>query len=238
MGEIMKRKLRLSSLLVGAALLAATACAQLKVPGASSTTSSGSMQASDDPREALKKAFTAQLAARSFRARMEYSVASIPTHNDLEFVAPDRYHVSVFGPQVQGRSMGQEIIIVGKDTFRRISGVPWQKSTNAGAGTLATTIGEIAGQFRTEDMAQRMLKYDDIQFFGPDVLDGQPVMVYQFKLKETKGPIPGKIWISTADNLPRKIEHEASSQTNPDKKMKLTTTYYDYNANINIEPPI
>jgi hypothetical protein len=237
MGDIMKRESKLSGLLVGVALLAAISCGGLKVPGASSATSSDPPTSGADPREALKKAFTAQLAARSFRARMEYSVASIPTHNDLEFVAPDRYHVTVVGPQVQGRSMGQEIIIVGKDTFRRITGVPWQKSTTNPAA-LATTIGEIAGQFRTEDVAQRMLKYDDIQFISTDVLDGQPVMVYQFKLKDTKGPIPGKIWISTADNLPRKIEHEASSKTNPDRRMKLTTTYYDYNANITIEPPV
>jgi hypothetical protein len=235
----MKRKLKLSGLLVGMALLAATSCGGLKVSSASGTTSSGSVAAGDDPREALKKAFTAQLAARSYRARMEYSVASIPSHNDLEFVAPDRYHVSVFGPQVQGRNMGQEIIIVGKDTFRRITGVPWQMSMmNTGAASLATTIGDAADQFRLEDASQRMLKYDDIQFIGTDVLDGQPVKVYQFNLKVTKGPMPGKIWISTADDLPRKIEYQASSQTNSERKMKLATTYYDYNANINIEPPV
>jgi len=49
---------------LSAALLAATSCGQLKVPGASSTTSAGTAQARDDPREALKKAFTAQLAVR------------------------------------------------------------------------------------------------------------------------------------------------------------------------------
>jgi hypothetical protein len=233
----MKRKLRLSGLLVVVALLMATSCGQLKGSGANSTTSAGPVGASDDPREALKKAFTAQLAARSYRARMEYSVASIPTHNDLEFVAPDRYHVTVVGPQMQGRSMGQEMIIVGKDTFMRISGVPWQKATvNPGMGTLATTIDELGPQFR--DVAQRMTKYEDVKFVGPDVLDGQPVLVYQFKLNVTKGQTSGKIWISPADDLPRKIEHESSSQTNSDRKMKLTTTYFDYNANINIAPPI
>ncbi len=232
----MKTKLRLSGLLVGAALLAATSCGQLKVPGANSTTSSGPVQASADPREALKKAFTAQLAAKSFRARMEYSVGGVGTHNDLEFVAPDRYHVTVVGPA----SMGQEMIIIGKDKkFARISGRPWQKTDmNVAAGAMATTLGDVADQFHLEDVSQKMTKYDDVEFSGSEVLDGQPVVVYQFNLKGTKGPIPGRIWISTADNLPRKIVHEATSKTNPDRKMKVTTTYYDYNADIKIEPPI
>src|SRR5437763_3460431 len=110
MGEIMKARLRVTGLFLSAALLAVTSCGGLKVPGASSTTSSGPGQASADPREALKKAFTAQLAATSYRARVEYSIGGVGTHNDLEFVAPDRYHVTLVGPA----TMGQEMIIIGK----------------------------------------------------------------------------------------------------------------------------
>src|ERR1700736_223776 len=97
MGEIMKRKLTLSRLLVGAALLAATSCGAWKVPGANGTTSD-LVHASDDPRAALKKASAAQLAAKRFRTRLDYSVGGVATHNDLEFLAPDRYHVKVVGP--------------------------------------------------------------------------------------------------------------------------------------------
>lgn len=234
----MKTRLRLSPFFIGMALLAAISCSQLKLPGANSTTSSGPARASSDPLEALKKAFTAQLAARSFRARMQYSVANTGMHNDLEFVAPDRYHVTMMGPTIQGRGMKQEIIIVGKDTFTKIGDMPWQKTVmNTAESTLATTIGEMAEQFRTQDVSQRMTKYEDVKFVGQDVLDGQPVGVYKFKLEGTKGPSAGQIWISTADDLPRKIEHEASSRTNSDKG-KLTITYYDYNATINIVPPI
>jgi len=85
-----KRKLRLSGLLVGAVLLAATSCGQLKVPGASSTTSSGPGQASTDPREALKKAFTAQLAAKSFRSldasKEEQKPAAKNTPDELDYI--------------------------------------------------------------------------------------------------------------------------------------------------------
>ena len=224
--KIVKTKLRTDVLLICVAVTAAS-CASSRTPGASSPTSSSSAQASDDPREALKKAFTAQRAATSYRARMEYSIGGVGTHNDLEFVAPDRYHVTLVGPA----TMGQEMIIIGNDKFARISGRPWAKTDmNVAAGTMATTLGDLTDQFRHEDISQKMAKYDDVQFSGSEVLEGQPVLVYQFNLKSTKGPIPGKIWISTADDLPRKIVH--------DSKMKLTTTYYDYNTNFSIVPPI
>lgn len=232
--KIMKTKSRMNALLVCVAL-ASTSCAALKTPGASSPTSLSPTQAGDDPREALKKAFIAQRAATSYRARMEYSIGGVATHNDLEFVAPDRYHVTLVGPA----TMGQEMIIIGNDKFARISGRPWAKTDmNVAGGTMATTLGDLTDQFHHEDASQRMMKYDDIKFSGSEVLDGQPVLVYQFNLKTTRGLIPGKIWISTADNLPRKIEHEASSPSNADRKMKISTTYFDYNASFNISPPI
>lgn len=223
----MKTKFRLSNLLVVAALLVAGSCGGLKMPGANTATSSDPVHSSGDPREALKKAFTAQRAATSYRARVEYSIGGVATHNDLEFVAPDRYHVTLVG----SATMSQEMIIIGNDKFARISGRPWQRAeTDVAAGTMATTLGDLTDQFRHEDVSQKMTKYDDLQLSGSEVLDGQPVVVYQFNLKSPKGPIPGKIWISTADNLPRKIVY--------DSKMKLTTTYYDYNTNFSISPPI
>ena len=244
MGEIMKRKLTLSSLLVGAALLAATSCGQLKVPGASSTTSSGPAQASDDPRETLKKAFTAQLAAKSFRYRMNFESSFLSgSHVESEFVAPDRYHLTMIGQSpAPGRDISQEMIITGKDTFMKIANMPWQR-TEEGSGktTMATTIARMAQQFRNEDVAQRMMKYEDVKFVSSEVLDGSPTLVYQFKLKGTDGQSSGKIWISASDGLPRKIENDGGTSPNPNgetSKRKLIVTYYDYNANIKIEPPI
>ena len=244
----MNTRLKLNGLLVGAALLAVS-CSGLKTPGGSSTRSSNdastakaSTQASGDPREDLKKAFTAQLAAKSFRYRLEFSFAS-GGHADAEFVAPDRYHITIIGQSsMPGNEMRQEMVIIGKDTFMKIANMPWQR-TEEGSGktTMATTIARMAQQFRNEDVAQRMMKYEDVKFVSSEVLDGSPTLVYQFKLKGTEGQTtPGKIWISATDDLPRKIEQGGSSATNPDgtSKSKLIVTYYDYNANIKIEPPI
>jgi len=228
--------------LLSAALLIVTSCGGLKVPGASSTTSSKPAEASSDPRADLKKAFTAQLAAKSFRYRLEFFLAS-GGHVEAEFVAPDRFHITMIGQSPgPGGEMRQEMIIIGKDTFMKIANMPWQK-TEAGSGetTMATTIAQMAQQFRNEDVAQRMMKYEDVKFVGSEVLDGSPTLVYQFKLKGTEGQTTrGKIWISATDDLPRKIEQGGSSATNPDgtSKSKLIVTYYDYNANIKIEPPI
>ena len=89
MGQIMKTSLRVIGLFLNVGFLA-TSCGQLKVPGASSTTSSGPGQASADPREALKKAFTAQLAARSYRSldasKEEQEPAGKNTPDELDYI--------------------------------------------------------------------------------------------------------------------------------------------------------
>lgn len=242
----MKKRLRVTGLCLLVGFLA-TSCggvkapgSEAKVPGARNTTSSGSVQPSSDPREDLKKAFTAQLAATSFRYRLEFSSAS-GGHTEAEFVAPDRYHVSVIQQLAPGRDIRQEMIIIGKNSFMKIADMPWRKDTDSGQTTMAKTIASTAQQFCGEDVNQRMMKYEDIKFVGPNVLDGQPVLVYQFRLRGARGQTPGKIWISANDSLPRKIEHEGGPAPVPNadgSNNKLTVTYYDYNTNIKIEPPI
>jgi len=231
---------------LGAAIAAATlcSCGGMKIPGANSATTSGQAQASGDPHEDLKKAFTAQLAAKSFRYRMNFESSFLSgSHVESEFVAPDRYHVTIIGQSsVPGREIQQEMIITGKDTFMKVGDMPWRKTeANSSETTMVTTIARMAQQFRATDVEQRMTKYEDVRFVGPETLDGSPALVYQFKLKGTGGQSSGKIWISTTDGLPRKIENDGGAGTNSNggtTKSKLVVTYYDYNANIKIEPPI
>src|SRR5438552_2552902 len=217
MGEVMKTRLRVIGLFLSVGFLA-TSCGGLKVPGASSTTSSRSTQPGGDPREDLKKAFTAQLAAKSFRYRMNFESSFLSgSRVESEFVAPDRYHVTIIGQSsVPGREIQQEMIITGKDTFMKVGDMPWRKTeTNSSETTMATTIAQMAQQFRATDVEQRMTKYEDVRFVGPEALDGSPALVYQFKLKGTGGQSSGKIWISTTDGLPRKIENDGGTSPNP-----------------------
>ena len=103
----MKTRLRVIGLFLSVGFLA-TSCGGLKVPGASSTTSSRSTQPGGDPREDLKKAFTAQLAAKSFRYRMNFESSFLSgSHVESEFVAPDRYHNhdrAITGPRPRHQS--------------------------------------------------------------------------------------------------------------------------------------
>ena len=124
----------------------------------------------------------------------------------------------------------------------KIGDMPWRKTEiNSGETTMATTIARMAQQSRATDVEQRMMKYEEVKLIGPEALDGSSALVYQFKLKGTEGQSSGKIWISTTDGLPRKIENDGGTSPNPNgetSKRKLIVTYYDYNANIKIEPPI
>ena len=237
----MGTRLRVSCLLLSATLLIVTSCSGLKVPGARSTTSSKPAEASSDPRADLKKAFTAQLAAKSFRYRLEISISK-GGHIKAEFVAPDRYHISGESMMPGDDENHLEVIIIGQDSFMKIGNMPWKKS-EAGDGTtiFASTMAQMAKQFRTMDVEQRMAKYEDVKFAGREILDGSPALVYQLILKGAQGQTPGKIWISANDELPRKIEQEGSALPSPEKnasRNKLTVTFGDYNADIKIEPPI
>jgi hypothetical protein len=245
----MKTSITVSALSLALAVFAVSSCGGLKMSGvgraassdAHGATSAGPAQPSGDPREDLKKAFTAQFAAKSFRYRLEFSASKGKA--EAEFVAPDRYHITMTGQSpMPGRDARPEVIIIGGDVFMKIGNMPWQKS-GAGGGetTLATTIARMAQQFRATDVEQAMAKYEEVKLAGPDVLDGSPAFVYQFRLKGAQAPTTGKIWIGAGDGLPRKIEQEGGAPPNPGGdagRNRLTATYYDYNADIRIEPPI
>ncbi|HKP12704.1 MAG TPA: hypothetical protein VJZ91_11355, partial [Blastocatellia bacterium] len=70
-----------------------------------------------------------------------------------------------------------------------------------------------------------------------DTLDGKPMTVYQYTLRNVMGmdiTSRSKAWISAADSLPHRIESETDLKG---KTSKATITYFDYNADIKIEPP-
>src|SRR5215216_3686117 len=74
--------------------------------------------ASQDPLDFMTKAIRAQLDAKSYRARMESSFGGQNSTRVVEFVAPDRFHMT---------SDIDEIIIVGPSTYRRTKNGQWQK---------------------------------------------------------------------------------------------------------------
>jgi hypothetical protein len=169
----------------------------------------------------ITKAMRAQLDAKSYRARMESTFAGQNTARVVEFVAPDRFRMT---------SDTDEIIVVGPESYRRAKGGQWQK--------FPANIGSMVNAFRDPKMIDELTKNAQVKFLGPEVLDGTPTLVYEYTLANAFGTnmtSTSKTWIGASDSLPRKSETEAEINK---QKSKTVITFYDYNASINIEPPI
>ena len=221
-------------------LLAAAACSSTRTDNAGGNNAAPPSTAANptaggaNPRAALSAAVKAQLEAKSFRAQMQSSTSSGTTSAMVvEYVAPDRFHMTQ-DAQLPGRgSVKQEFIIVGKDTWLKMGAGAWQK--------FPVDVGQIVAQFRDPKVLEQLAQNADIKFVGADTLDGAPALVYEYTLtgelaKNIKST--SKTWIGATDNLPRKIETEGELQsTGQPLKTKTTIIYTGYNSDIKIEPP-
>jgi hypothetical protein len=130
----------------------------------------------------------------------------------VEVVTPDRFHMV---------SKQFEMIMIGNTTYLKV-GNQWQKVTMPQSIDLSLADPK---KFEAELGATT-----DAKLIGPEVLDGTPTLVYQYTTT-LKGPpaqtYTSKVWIAVSDNLPRKIEAG-----------NTTIIYYDFNANIVINPPV
>ena len=222
-------------------LLAAGACSKTQpvdhangnnAPSATTTTSTAAGGA--NPRAELTAALNAQMSAQSYRAQMQSSTSNGMTSTTvIEYVAPDRYHMTQDAQMSNGTALKQETLIIGKDTWMRQQGGAWQK--------FPVDVGQIVAQFRDPKMLAELAKSTDIKFVGPDTVGGAPALVYEYTLtgelaKNIKGT--ARTWIGASDNLPRKTESEGEMEfMGKPLKTKTTITYSDYNASIQIEPP-
>ena len=221
-------------------LLAGAACSNTRTDNAGGNsaappaTSTKAAAGGVNPRAELSAAVKAQLEAKSFRADMQASTSN-GTNSTMvvEYVAPDRFHMTQ-DAQLPGRgSVKQEFIIVGKDTWLKMGDGAWQK--------FPVDVGQIVAQFRNPKVLDQLAQNADIRFVGTDTLDGTPALVYEYTLtgelaKEIKST--AKTWIGATDNLPRKIETEGELQSmGKPVKTKTTIIYTGYNSDIKIEPP-
>ena len=217
------------------AAVLANACGGVKLFGAKTANSSDSnrpassttIKPSGDPKEDVKQAFLKLNSAKCWRAVLTTSGGRAM---QIEFVAPDRFHIK--NPSnVEGERASPEMIIIGKETYMKMGNMPWRHAPQ-GAG-----FGEIIQEARRTDVAEEMARYEEIKFAGSEDLDGVPALVYRFKRKDENGhESSGKIWIAASDGVLRKIEKEG---TGADAAGAGTTVVYsEYNGNIKIEPPV
>lgn len=173
------------------------------------------------PIDVITSSMKAQLDAKSFRVRMELSQDGKTSTQTFEYVSPDRF-----------RAVGEmgEMIGVGPNAYMKLPTGQWIKSPGGAAQTLSS--------FRDPKIIDELRSSTDVQFIGTDTIDGKPMKVYQYTTKNAFGTnvtATSKAWISADSNLPRKIESEGVVHG---KSSKSLITYYDYNAEIKIEPPM
>ncbi|MFN0121640.1 MAG: hypothetical protein ACKV2V_14195 [Blastocatellia bacterium] len=173
------------------------------------------------PLDSLTKSMQAALAAKSMRARLQSTSGGQEMVMEFEYAAPDRYHT---------KGAGMEMILIGNDTWTKLPGQErWMKM---GAG-----MGKAIESFRNSKMIEELKKSTDMKFIGPDLLDGAPTLVYEYTAKDAmglSGTSKSKTWVGALDNLPRKMEFTGDYGGT---KSTGTMTWYDYNADVRIEPP-
>jgi hypothetical protein len=221
--------------------LSLLACLLLTVACGSGTISRSSAAAAD-PREDLARAMKAVNAARSYRKKTVVTVSGKTVEGksvlEVEFSAPGRWH-SLFESNLPPyNNQKVEWFIVGGKSYERVAGGPWHKVPE-----------KRTELFRPPDEVGPDTKM--VELIGEEVLNGARMLVYRhtfegtsdgegegaYTLSKYKGV--AQIWVGVNDGLPHKIEKETESEYRQAETIKArdTTTYYDYNADIRIEPP-
>ncbi len=187
------------------------------VPTATQPPATATAASSANPLDALRKVFSGWGSVKSFRAKFTRTSGTTTSDGTLEVVLPDHFHFI---------SKQSEVIVIGK-TFYIKTGTQWQK--------VALTQGFDFSFADVKKLQEELGVATEVKFIGPDVLDGAPMLVYQYT-STYKGPpaitTTSKVWVAVSDSLPRKSETTGSTGA------KTVTTFYDYNANIAINPPI
>src|SRR5262249_30191918 len=138
------------------------------------------------------------------------SEGDTPFDQQVEFVAPDRYHVHYH--DASGAEM--EMIIIGNETFMR-SGDSWNMvpGENSPTPTLRNSF--------TDDVLESV---SDVKYEGEENVSDKPAYVYTYHLVTRVGnfPVAQKLWVSEDSGLPVK-----SYVVYSDGVTKSLTTTYD-----------
>lgn len=173
-----------------------------------------------NPLESLASAYQKAYEANAYRARLEATRESVTAMTTYEFVAPDRFRMRT-GPT--------ELIVIGEAAFLKTLG-SWQRVT--------TGLQNQMKSMRDSQWVEKLRKSTDAKFVQADTLDGKPMLVFECNadsLLGAEGNTYAKTWVGVLDGLPHKAEFEGMTGS---VKTKGVMTWYDYNADIKIEPPL
>ncbi len=185
------------------------------------------ISANDKPLDVMLKAMRAQLDAKSYRAHVTTSSATGSNGTMvIEFAAPDRYHMV---RESENKKSEMEAVIANGWMYLKGPNGRWIKSP--------VNASEMTKMIRDPKMMDELTKTADVTFVGPDMLDGAPMLVYQYTQTNPMGlnmKSVAKTWVAVADGLPRKTESEGEFNG---VKSKTLITISDYNSDIKIDSP-
>lgn len=213
-----------------------TLCFALPACGRTSP-SAAATKFGDNARQALIKALQAKLDARSYRMKMEQSsTVGMSNTQQADYVAPDRYRVSV-EMRMNGRESGkQEMIVVGQQGYSKTPEGNWRKIQ---IDPQQLEFARVRDRMQIENLNKA--KDADVKFSG-GAQDGMQAFVYEQSVTAAPKTVMRSkttTWVGIADGLPRKVELVADTDFDGSQQsIKVTTTYYDYNAGIKIEAPM
>ncbi len=215
------KKLTLMIVLLSSVGLGCKFLDSLRGGGTAGGSGGGTTTASSDPKADIVAASNKFIALKSFSAKME-GMGQTEIKSQVDYVAPDRYHVKYLG----GTGAGMEMIFVGSQSFMKASGGSWSKM-----GGDAKAIPTLRDSF-TEDGLKTLT---DAKFEGEDNVDGKPALAYSYKNVTPVGayPFTSKMWVDKASGVPLKVYAEYSNGM-----LKNMTVRYDTETPITIEPPI
>lgn len=193
--------------------------------------------ASAEPREELIKAMKAFSNLKSYRSKIVNS-GSVGARGDVktvmenEFVAPDRFHSIAESNLGGGGNTKGEMVIIGNDTYMKVEGRQWEKTQKDTREAFA----------QLKNLNVEALANADVKLIGNETLDGLPMLVYQHTFKNLPSEaakVTTKTWVGVNDGLPHKTEAQTKVDYQGDTyTVNVTTTYYDFNAEIKIQPPM
>lgn len=210
--------------------------ATLSVGCVSKTVPKSTQQKNMNPLDALTKLFSTLGKVKSYRAKTTVTglegldpAASPYEEMTMEFVAPDRIHF--VGKQLESYMIGETIYM----KMNGIAGNQWQKSEIPESASISIDYS----LYDPKKMQANLEASTEKRFIGPKVLDGKPMLVYEYKgskiIDGKTVATSSKVWIGVADNLLYRVETTVKIDA---MNIESVTTYYDYNANITIDPPI
>jgi len=174
-----------------------------------------------DPRADIVAASKKFTELKFFSAKME-GVGQTEIKSQVDYVAPDRFHVKYLG----GTGAGMELIMIGNQSFMK-TGNSWNKMPGDGNSSIPT--------LRDSFTEEGLKTLTDAKFEGTDTIDGKDALIYSYKNVTPKGDFPFtcKMWVGKETGLPMRIYAEYSNGV-----LKNMTINYDTETPITIEPPI